>query len=92
MKNIRHPSNNISVVQPEGWDKRHPNLKLPPLSATGGTADGAKFFITWWEPTPDELSVLLRGGKIQLACIGGMPPVKIEVVEEVGASPVVVAH
>ena len=93
MKNIRHPSNNTTVEPPKNWERKHgAKLPLRPLMATGGTTDGVNVLVTWWEPTPDELAVLLRGGKIQLACIGGMPGVKLEVVEEIGAPAVMVAH
>lgn len=32
-------------------------------------------FISRWEPTPDELIILVAGGSVELWCKGGMPPV-----------------
>lgn len=89
MNNYRHPSNNCTIVPPDGWNDTHA-LRLLPITATEGKAAGTRMFVSWWKPTPDELSVLLRGGLVQLACVGGQPAVRVETVEAVGA--VAVSH
>lgn len=33
------------------------------------------FYVSRWEPTPDELAVLVAGGSVELWVMGGQPPV-----------------
>ncbi|MDN7355529.1 hypothetical protein [Acetobacter senegalensis] len=39
--------------------------------------------VTRWEPTPDELAILNRGGSVELWCLGtrSHPPVRLQVAE-----------
>lgn len=73
MNPVKHHSNNVMVRPPDGWDDRGGLLRLPALHATQGKVGGVKAMITFWEPTADDLAILLAGGKIQLTCIGGQP-------------------
>ena len=80
----KHPSNNRIVRKPDGWDDRGGVLELPAIDVTQGTLHGVKVSLSWWKPTEDELMCLLRGGQVQLSCIGGQPPVNITAVDENG--------
>jgi hypothetical protein len=37
-------------------------------------------FVTRWKPTPEELAMLLEGGQVELACIGGQPACNVSAV------------
>lgn len=39
-----------------------------------GSVDGAKFIVTAWKPTPEELAELNAGGAVFLSFLGGLPP------------------
>ncbi|MBT9472102.1 MAG: hypothetical protein V4514_19875 [Pseudomonadota bacterium] len=62
--------------EPAGWDE-----------ARDGACDGLDVlilgdtFTSCWEPTPDELARLLSSGKVYLTCVGGQPPVALQVGE-----------
>ena len=61
---------------PEGWDE---------------TRDGAcvgldvliegDHFTSCWEPTSDEVQRIVSGAKVYLTCVGGQPPVALQVGE-----------
>lgn len=82
MKSFRHSSNNKVVRKPDGWDDRGGHLDLPAIDVTQGKLYGMDLFVTWWKPTHDELACLVRGGLVQLTCIGGMPPVNVSASDE----------
>ncbi len=77
MTPTRHPSNNKVVRKPEGWDDHGGKLELPAIDITQGKLYGRDIFVSFWKPTPDELSCLLGGGMVQLTCIGGQPAVNV---------------
>lgn len=76
----RHPSNNVMARPPVGWDDRGGRLQLPALHATEGRVSGVPVFVSFWKPTEDEIGCLLRGGVVQLSCVGGQPAVNISAV------------
>jgi hypothetical protein len=80
----KHPSNNLVVRKPMGWDDRGGVLELPAIDVTQGTLHGVKVFMSRWKPSPDELICLMRGGEVQLTCIGGQPAVNVSAVDETG--------
>lgn len=86
MDNKRHPSSNRRVRPPDDWDDRGGQLQLPAIDVTEGGIHGVKVFVSWWKPTEDELMCLLRGGQVQLCCIGGQPAVNLSAVDENGTT------
>ena len=82
MKPTKHPSNNKVARKPDGWDDRGGQLELPAIDITQGKLAGRDVFVSWWKPTDDELACLVRGGLVQLTCIGGQPPVNISAADE----------
>lgn len=81
----KHASNNVTVTPPSNWDDRQGELRLPALYATRGKVRGVDVFVSWWKPTEDELMCLLRGGSVQLTCIGGQPAVNVSAADELAA-------
>lgn len=86
MDPTKHPSNNKVVRAPADWDDRGGQLRLPAIDVTQGQIHGKTMFLSWWKPTKDELMCLIRGGHVQLACIGGQPAVSLTAVDEGGTS------
>lgn len=80
MTPIKHPSNNVTCTPPKNWDDRAGQLRLPVIHATKGSISGVTAMITWWEPTKEEIAMLLAGGRIQLTCIGGQPACNVSAV------------
>jgi len=79
MTPIKHQSNNVFVGPPKSWDDRGGRLRLPALHVTQGTVSGVKVMVSYWEPSPDEVAMLLAGGKLQLTCLGGQPACNVSV-------------
>lgn len=79
MTPIKHQSNNTLVTPPKSWDDRGGQLRLPALHATQGKVSGITVMITYWEPSPDDVAMLLAGGKLQLTCLGGQPACNVSV-------------
>jgi hypothetical protein len=40
-------------------------------------------YVSRWEPTPNELEILNRGGSVELWVIGGQPPVSLVAKEHI---------
>lgn len=76
----KHPHQNTLCTPPAGWDDRGGELRLPALYAMRGTVLGAHVFLTRWRPTQEELMMLLAGGEVELACIGGQPSCNLSVI------------
>ena len=91
MNPIKHASNNITVIPPKNWDDRAGKLRIPAVDATKGSIYGVDVFVTWWKPSEDDLMCLLRGGLVQLSCIGGQPALNLCAVEELQAPAIVLA-
>jgi hypothetical protein len=87
MKNIRHHTSNKRAVPPKNWDDRGGDLQLEAIDVTEGSLHGVPLFVSWWKPTEDDLMCLLRGGQVQLTCIGGQPPVNLTAVDELEQGP-----
>jgi hypothetical protein len=76
----KHPQQNTLCRPPAEWDDRGGQLPLPALYAMQGKVGGVKVFVTRWKPTPDELSMLLAGGQVQLSCVGGQPACNVSAI------------
>lgn len=76
----KHPNQNTLCHPPAGWDDRGGTLRLPALYAMQGKASGVKVFLTRWKPSAAELAMLLEGGQVELACVGGQPACNVSVV------------
>lgn len=92
MDNQRHPSSNRRVRPPDHWDDRGGVLRLDPIDATQGKVAGVEVFVTFWQPTREELTCLVRGGKVQLTCIGGQPAVNVTAVDENDGLGLILSH
>lgn len=44
--------------------------EVPP----GSNLDGARFVVTAWKPTPEDLETLVNGGLVYLSCLSVLPP------------------
>jgi hypothetical protein len=77
MKPINIPGATI-LGAPPGWDadKHGPCAGLPVVILDG-------VFYSFWKPTWRDLWALARGAVIQLAVVGGQPPVDLSVVRGV---------
>lgn len=76
----KHPHQNTMCRPPAGWDDRGGSLTLPVLYAMQGKVSGVKVFLTRWKPTAADLAMLLEGGEIELACVGGQPACNVSAV------------
>ena len=79
MTPIKHPSNNIMCRPPANWDDQGGAMQLPAMYATMGEIKGTKVVLTYWEPTAEEVAMLLAGGRVQLTCLGGQPACNLSV-------------
>ena len=68
------------IRPPAEWDDRGGQLPLPALYAMQGKLAGVPVFVTRWTPTKEELAMLLEGGQVELACIGGQPACNVSAV------------
>lgn len=80
MNPIKHGSSNIMVSVPANWDDRGGKLRIPALPATRGKVSGFPVVVTYWEPTAEEIAILLAGGTVQLTCLGGQPACNISAI------------
>jgi hypothetical protein len=87
MKNVKHSTSNKRAIPPKNWDDRGGALQLEAIDVTQGSLHGVDVFVSWWKPTEDDLMCLLRGGQVQLTCVGGQPAVSLCGVEEQGQVP-----
>lgn len=76
----KHPNQNTLCHPPAGWDDRGGTLRLPALYAMQGKVADKKVFLTRWKPSAAELAMLLEGGQVELACVGGQPACNVSVV------------
>lgn len=65
---------------PANWDDRQGQLPLPALHVTKGKLHGIDVVVSFWEPTAEDLAMLLAGGKVQLTCVGGQPACNISAI------------
>lgn len=74
MTPIQHPSNNHSLAPPRGLNQEQ--LPCETLHVTACRAeDGLPLMISFWQPTPEEIEHILRGGSIMLYVYGLQHPV-----------------
>lgn len=76
----KHPHFNTTARPPANWDDRGGLLRLPVLHAMQGHVHGMKVFLTRWKPSAEELQMLLQGGEVELACVGGQPACNVSAV------------
>jgi hypothetical protein len=76
----KHPKQNTFCHPPKDWDDKGGALRLPGLYAMQGEHQGVKVFLTRWKPDPHELAMLLEGGQVELACVGGQPACNVSAV------------
>lgn len=76
----KHPHQNTQCRPPADWDDRGGALRLPVLYAMQGQVHGVRVFLTRWKPTAEELQMLLQGGEVELACVGGQPACNVSAV------------
>lgn len=64
----------VDLGAPSGWDKgRDGPCRSLPIRVVEGVCQSA------WEPTPDELAMLVAGGLVVLSVAGAQPPVMLSV-------------
>lgn len=74
MKPARHPSNNLRLVEPDGWDEAADG-ECTDLSVTA--AHGVLF--SYWRPSLKERLALIFGRKLRLGIFGtAHPPVSLD--------------
>jgi len=79
MKATGHPSNTRVLGAPVGWDQSE--LPVHALPITDRVLDDhIDTVVSYWKPTPEELTMLNAGALVELSVIGRtMPPVALEV-------------
>lgn len=67
---LTHPNTNRRHGAPENWNEEQdgPCATLPTVSVDG-------MHVSFWQPTPEELDTLLRGGSIRLYIAATQHPV-----------------
>ena len=77
-KKTQHPSNNLVLGAPAGWDQAQ--LPCDALAVTRTEVQGQPAIVSYWEPMPEEIALLQVGGKVALWVFGtGHPPVVVGV-------------
>lgn len=75
MKFIQHPTANMILCAPQGMADCD---NLPATMMVDEKGEGT--IATFWEPSPEELAALNKGGKVVLYVFGGLhPPVALGV-------------
>jgi hypothetical protein len=78
MNRTQHPSNNLVLGAPSGWNQGE--LPCGALPVTRMVVEGKPAIVSFWKPTSEELVALNRGSSVALWVIGDtMPPVSLEV-------------
>lgn len=74
----RHPTNNLVLGAPAGWDQTV--LPCDALAVTRVDWNGQPALVSYWVPTPEEIAALAAGAKVALWILGeSHPPVALEV-------------
>lgn len=71
--NIRNATRRLGP--PAGYE----NIGHLSIRELGNPAEGSGYCESAWEPTPDELAMLNRGGSVILRVVGWQPPVGLYV-------------
>jgi len=78
MNHTKHPTTNLMLGAPAGWDQS--KLPCDALPVTRVLWDGVPAVVSYWVPTPEELAALNAGHAVQLSVVGQtMPPVALGV-------------
>lgn len=78
MRFTQHPTNNLVLGAPAGWDQAE--LPCGALPVTVANVQGQRAMVSFWEPTAEEVMQLVNGGKVTLWVYGvGHPPVSVGV-------------
>lgn len=67
---LTHPNTNAHHGKPKDWDDERDGI-----CQTLPTVSSGVIHMSFWQPTPNELDMLLRGGSINLAIIAEQHPV-----------------
>ena len=80
MNFTEHPSNNVRLGAPVGWD--HTSVKVDTLPATRTEIEGHPVIVSYWQPSADELAAIAAGQPVALVVWGStMPPVAVAVAQ-----------
>ncbi|WP_044528699.1 hypothetical protein [Herbaspirillum sp. B65] len=75
-----HPSNNGVLGAPAGWDQER--IACDGLPVTCSEISGQQVVISYWQPSAEEIALLVAGKPVGLVVFGGtMPPVALAVTE-----------
>lgn len=61
--------------KPDNWDQIAPNTPCGALPIRDENIDGARFMVSAWEPTPEELERLNKGASVELYINAAQHPV-----------------
>lgn len=85
MNHVKHPSNNVLLGAPEGWDQER--LVCVGLPATRGNSAGLLTVSSFWTPDEEERVRINEGGLIEVSLIGQThAPISLRVVDDTPAS------
>lgn len=80
MRPTQHPSNNLVLGAPSGWDQSESACHALAVTTLPADDSGPAVVMSWWRPTDAELRALIAGHTVRLSVVGErMPPVSIEV-------------
>ena len=75
-----HPSNNGRLGAPADWN--HERIACDALPVTWSEINGQRVVISYWQPSAEEVALLVAGKPVGLVVFGGsMPPVALAVAE-----------
>jgi hypothetical protein len=78
MDRTQHPTNNLVLGAPAGWDQQQ--LPCGALPVTQLMVDGQPAMVSFWRPSAEELAQLQAGAFVSLWVYGaGHPPVAVGV-------------
>jgi hypothetical protein len=76
MRSIKFAKSNLILTKPQGYDNEKEEVKIDDLAAYKGD----DYFVTYWKPSPEELTKLLAGQAVRLDVLGqAFPPVAVNV-------------
>lgn len=78
MNFIQHTTNNHVLGVPKEWDHSQGYCSALPCTVSKDE-EGLYQIQSFWKPTKEELDAIVAGRPIMLTCIGGQPPVRVEV-------------
>jgi len=80
MNFVEHPSNNARLGAPADWDQSR--IACDTLPVTLSEIEGQPVVISYWQPSAEEMALLLAGKPVGLVIFGAtMPPVAVAVAQ-----------